>query len=147
MARVKGSQLADAIGAVRGLRDRGALVVPEHLQKYLEDKVLFSNWYSESDFRDLMLLLGRAVQASVDGNVWRYLGKQGAARDVVGAYSIWMQGGDPDRTLQKLGQGWTAVRDSGRLTVTSLGAKQAEIMLRGYPVMCPELAELNAGRS
>ena len=145
MARIKGSQLADVIVGVRGLRDRNALVVPEHLEKYFEESVLYSNWYPEVDFRDLIVLLGRALQSSFDGNVWRYLGKQGAARDVAGAYSIWVRGGDPERTLQKLNQGWTAVRDSGRMTVSTLGPKEAEIMVRAYPAMCPELAEINAG--
>lgn len=146
MARVKGSQLADVIVAVRDLRDKAGLVVPEHLQRYLdEETVLYSNWYSESDFRDLILLLGRALQLKVEGNVWRMLGKQGAVRDVAGVYAAWVRGGDPERTLQKLGQGWSAVRDSGRVTVAGLGPGQAELTLKAYPVMCPELAELNAG--
>lgn len=145
MAQVKGTQIADLVQAMAGLSAQGALVVPDHLQRYLDDTILASSWYPEHDFRDMMLLVGRAVQATVDGNVWRYLGKMGAARDSAGLYANWVRSGDPERTLRYLGQGWSAVRDSGRLTVTIAGPKHAEVVVRLYPVMCPELAETNAG--
>jgi len=145
VARVKGTQLADLVRALRGMHEQRQLTVPEHLESYIKEKVLVSNWYSEQDFRDMMLLVGRALQPQVDGNVWRFLGQQGAVRDIAGVYATWVRKGDPERTLQFLSQGWSTVRDSGRLTVTMNAPQQAELLIRGYPVMCPELAETNAG--
>jgi uncharacterized protein (TIGR02265 family) len=146
VARVKGTQLAGLVQALRGLHKQRSVSIPEQLLGYLgDDKVIVSNWYPEQDFRDMMLIVGRAVAPTVEGNVWRYLGKQGALRDIAGVYAPWVRQGDPERTLQFLHQGWSAVRDSGRVSMTMLGPKQAEVLIRGYPVMCSELAETNAG--
>jgi hypothetical protein len=82
------------------MHQQGAVALPEHLEHYLKDDVLISNWYTEADFRDLMLLVGRAMQPAVKGNVWRFLGKQGAVRDSSGVYASWLRKGDPERTLQ-----------------------------------------------
>lgn len=143
--RVKGTQLADLVRALRGLHKQRLVDVPPELDRYLQEKVLVSNWYPESDFRDLMLLVGRALQPSVQGSVWRLLGKQGAERDAGGVYAAWIRKDDPARTLQFVCQGWGTVRDSGRLQVTMLAPNRAELAIRAYPVMCSELAETNAG--
>jgi len=127
------------------MQQQGTVALPEHLEHYLKDDVLISNWYPEADFRDLMLIVGRALQPTMKGSVWRAFGKQGAARDVAGVYASWMRKGDPERTLQLLIQGWTAIRDTGRLTTQLIAPNHVEIVLRAYPVMCPELAETNAG--
>ncbi len=40
--------------------------------------MLIRNGHPESDVRDLMLIVGRALDGQVDGDVWRFLGQQGA---------------------------------------------------------------------
>jgi uncharacterized protein (TIGR02265 family) len=145
VARIKGTQVADLVVAIRAMRKQGAVVVPEHLEHYLKDDVLVSNWYPETEFRDLILLVGRAIAPTTPGNVWRFLGKQGALRDIAGIYANWIRQGDPERTLQLLHQGWSTVRDSGRIAIQQTGQNHVEASLKAYPFMCPELAELNAG--
>jgi uncharacterized protein (TIGR02265 family) len=145
VARIKGTQVADLVVAMRGMHKQGAVVVPEHLEHYLKDDVLVSNWYPEADFRDLMLIVGRAIAPTVPGSVWRFLGKQGATRDIAGIYANWVRQGDPERTLQLLSQGWTTVRDSGRIAIQPIALNHVEASLKAYPFMCPELAETNAG--
>lgn len=127
------------------MHKQGAVTLPEHLEHYLKDDILISNWYPESDFRDLMLLVGRALQPTIQGSVWRYLGKQGAARDVAGVYANWLRKGDPERTLQQLIHGWTTVRDTGRMATQQIAPNHVEASMRAYPFMCSELAEVNAG--
>lgn len=145
MARIKGTQLADLVRAARGMQQQGTVALPEHLAHYLKDDVLVSNWYPEAEFRDLMLIGGRALQPTVKGSIWRFLGKQGAVRDLGGVYASWLRKGDPERTPQLLIQGWTTIRDTGRLSTQLIAPNHVEAALKAYPFMCPELAETNAG--
>lgn len=145
MSRIKGTQLIGVVKALRAHRERATKLAPPHLLPYLEQRLLVSAWYPEADFRDLMLLLGRMLAPSVKGNVWRLLGSLGAQRDFTGIYAGLLRKGDPERTLRILPDGWRQYRDKGQLSLEELGKGAAQLTLREYPLMCSELAEVNAG--
>ncbi|MDH5675669.1 MAG: DUF2378 family protein [Myxococcales bacterium] len=145
MSRIKGSQLVFVVKSLRasGAIDRNNL--PPHLERYFQERVLAGLWYPESDFRDLTLMLGRLLEPHVEGNVWRFLGLSGAQRDFASTYASMVKKGDTHWTVERMAPGWRQFRDSGTLKVASLETGRAELALRSYPVMCAELADINAG--
>lgn len=143
--KIKGSQVLSVVKALRSVREAAEARAPAHLTQYLNERILLASWYPETDFRDLVLLLGSIVGSSVEGNVWRWIGETGAERDFNGIYASMVRKGDTRWTVQQMPVGWRLYRDSSVLSVHDLSDGHAELAVRGYPVMCPELAEVNAG--
>ncbi|MDB4985901.1 MAG: hypothetical protein JWN04_1079 [Myxococcaceae bacterium] len=133
------------VKALRGPRGCPLAQAPRHLQPYFKERVLVASWYPESDYRDLLLLLGQTLGARADASIWRTLGVWGAERDLQGIYSAMLRPGDPAWTLRSLPKGWAQFHDSGRVTLEEVGAGHARLTLRDYPVMCLPLAEVNSG--
>lgn len=129
---------------LRGLREQAVAQVPDHLRDYLTERVLTGGWYPEKDYCELLLLLGRLVAPTVQGSVWRFLGATGADRDFGGIYSALVRQGDPAWTVRQMPAGWSLIRDNGRLTVAELEEGRAELTLRAYPFIGPEIAEVDA---
>lgn len=145
MSNVKGSQLLGVVKALRKLRAVSAFDVPAHLERYFAERLVVGAWYPEIDLRDLVLLLGGLLAGHVEGNVWRYIGRSGAEQDFDGIYSALVRPGDTEWTVRRMSHGWRQYRDHGELTVQMLGDGRAALELSDYEVMCPELAEVNAG--
>jgi uncharacterized protein (TIGR02265 family) len=135
------------IGVVKTLRSykkRALNLAPPHLHRYFEERLLAASWYPEEDFRDLTLLLGRLMAVNVEGNVWRVIGAMGAARDFQTTYAAVIRRGDPERTLRRFPDGWRMYRDSGRLVLEEAREGFARVAVYEYPVMCAQLADVNA---
>jgi uncharacterized protein (TIGR02265 family) len=142
--RIKGTQLLGVVKALRAQRGRAAELAPAHLRRYFEERVLAASWYPETDFRDLLLLLGRMAAPGVKGNVWRLIGQMGAERDFKGIYASLIRPGDVPGTLRLFPSAWRQFRDQSQLGCEELGPGAAQLTLRDYPVNCRELAEVNA---
>ena len=136
------------IGVVKALRSLGEVArrsADAHLQVYFEEHLQVSSWYSEKDNRDLTLLLGELLRSSVRGDVWHALGATGAERDFTGAYAAAVRVGDPEWTIRRMPEGWRQFHDSGDLSVVDSARGTARMRLTAFPVMCPQIAQVNAG--
>ena len=143
--QIKGSQLVGVVKALRAQGNRARELTPTRLKGYFDARILAASWYPETDFRDLLLLLGRIVAPSIKGNVWRWIGYMGAERDFKGIYAAMIRPGDPEGTIKLLPLGWRQYRDTSELHYEGLGSGSAQVSLREYPVNCRELTEVNAG--
>jgi hypothetical protein len=64
-----------------GLRQKLA----PHLHRYLDEPVLSSGWYPEQDYLALLELMASKMDpAAVGGNVWAFIGRAAAQRDLAG---------------------------------------------------------------
>ena len=142
--RIKGTQLLGVVKALRAQGGRSAEHAPAHLRRYFEERVLAASWYPETDFRDLLLLLGRLAAPGVKGSIWRMIGQLGAERDFKGIYASLIRQGDVPGTLRLFPSAWRQFRDQSQLSCEELGLGTGELALREYPVNCRELAEVNA---
>lgn len=60
-------------------------ILPEHLHRYLDEPVLPSGWYPEQDYVALLeVMAGKMDPATVGGNVWAFIGRAAAQRDLAG---------------------------------------------------------------
>lgn len=75
------------IAVVKGIKSnpRAEAKVPASLAHYLNDPVLLSAWYPERDYNALLALLAASIDAkAVGGDVWAFLGRVAAQRDIGG---------------------------------------------------------------
>lgn len=145
MARIKGSQLVSLVRSLQAIRKHVEPQMPPHLLPYLDDRPIATDWYPEEHWRDLVLLLGKSIANRVEGNVWRYIGREGAIEQIGGVYQNRVRKGDTLWTIKQLPIGWQLVRDNGQLSIISLAENEAIVAVWTYAVMCKEVAEINAG--
>lgn len=75
------------IPLVAGLKARPSVreELAPHLHRYLDEPLLASAWYPERDYLALLEVLASKMDpATVGGNVWTFLGRAAAQRDLVG---------------------------------------------------------------
>src|SRR2546428_2763305 len=59
--------------------------LPPQLHRYLDEALLPSGWYPEQDYVALLeVLVAKMNPATVGGNVWAFLGRAAAQRDLAG---------------------------------------------------------------
>jgi hypothetical protein len=140
MAEIKGAAL---IQVVRGLRSNRAVaetLVPVSLHNYLNERLLASSWYPEADWAALILALGKMIAPGIKGDVWEYIGSEGATHDFNGIYSSLIRKGDPWASFAIAQKIWRLYRDTGRMVVKrEVASDQARILLHDYPSACPEI--------
>ncbi|HVU03825.1 MAG TPA: DUF2378 family protein [Polyangiaceae bacterium] len=145
MARIKGTSVIEIVRVLRKNKDAARALLPPELHRYLEDRLLSSSWYPEEDYLTLLLALGRVLSPLVSGDVWSFLGHQGAVKDFTGIYSSVIRHGDPWGALSHLNAIWHIYRDSGTLSLDRTGPGSARVLLRDYPTACPEVCGTVSG--
>ena len=113
--QVKGAQLLTTIKALRKEREWVRQILPAELHHYLDERIVMSLWYPETDYRSLLHALGRLLEARVHGSVWREIGEGGARVDSSGVYATLMRADDPAGTLVRCAQAWSLHHDQGRV--------------------------------
>jgi hypothetical protein len=80
----KGTGLIPLVAGLKvhpDIRDR----LPARLHRYLDEPVLPSGWYPEEDYVALLEVLAAKMDpATVGGNVWAFIGRAAAMRDLAG---------------------------------------------------------------
>ena len=146
MAKVKGVALVGLVKALRALRKDSEAKLPAMLRHYLDERVIVSDWYSEEDYRVLILTLGQLVADKVPGNVWEFLGEEGAKAQFGATYAPIVTKGDPLRTLKRVPMTWALYHDTGRVKVDIDETRRtARVELHGYPIACPRICASMTG--
>lgn len=84
-ARTKGTLLVPLVVALKNLPEVREKI-PVELRKYLDQHVLASGWYPARDYFTLLEVLVASIDpALVGGDVWAFLGRTAAERDVGGS--------------------------------------------------------------
>ena len=146
MAKIKGVALIGIVEALRGLRQSAEPRLDPSVRHYLDTRLLVNNWYPEADYRALLLALGDHIADRVPGDVWEFLGEEGAKAQFKDVYAMAVRPGDPGATLKRAATTWSLYHDTGRVEVDlSGGGEHATLKLHDYPLACTKLCSTTTG--
>ena len=96
--KVKGANVLAAVRMLRANRDRAVALLPPQYHRYLQDRVLVSSWYPESDQLELL----RAVSFLLPGtpDPWMVIGRIAARDDLKDLYRALVRPGDLKEVLR-----------------------------------------------
>lgn len=137
--QIKGASLIQIVKNLRKNREAARALVPEALHRYLEERLLPTRWYPEADYKPLLLALGEMLRPIVPGDVWEFIGEQGAQHDFQGMYASVVRPAQPQGALRRVDDIWHLYRDSGHFEIDPSGEGEFRVRLRDYPLACPEI--------
>ena len=144
MARIKGIAMLNCVKALRSRKEQVRALLPPHLRCYLDERIMVSGWYSEEDQLALIRALAQVLPAQ-GMDVYEFMGRFTAQRDLVGLYGHMLKMGDPQATLRRGRAIWKAYHDTGTLTVTFTGPGMARLELSDYGLPTSEMCRLLLG--
>ena len=144
MGRIKGTIVAELVQALRARQEQAHEVLPERLRSYLGREMLATQWFDETDYRDLLIALSRLLPAA-GMDAFESLGREGAKTDYRGIYQSLVQHGDPAGTLKSWERIWRLHHDSGEIEVQLADSHRAVVELRDYCLPSREICRSNRG--
>jgi hypothetical protein len=141
---IKGPSLIEIVKVLRKNKPITKSFIPQDLHHYLHERLLASEWYPEEDYKTLLLVLGQILEPLMPGNVWEFIGHEGARADLTGVHSALVKKGDPWGTLRLTPRIWSLYHDTGRLEA-DVTEDQATIRLYDYVTACPEVCATLTG--
>ncbi len=144
VARIKGVAMLNAVKALRGQKSRARDLLPSHIHWYLDERIMVSGWYPENDQLALIRALAQVLPPT-GMDVYEFMGRFTAQRDLVGLYGHMLKMGDPEATLRRGPAIWKAYHDTGTLQVTFTGPGLARIQISDYGLPSTEMCRLLLG--
>jgi hypothetical protein len=140
MARVKGVLMLPLVKSLRaGVPDARALL-PPHLHRYLDERILVTEWYPAEEHLALLQCLGRAMSITS----FIPLGYMLAQYELAGVYKAALHKGDAMRTLRAFVTLWPQNHDTGALTIAERpGGATYTVTDLGLPAR--EICEVSTG--
>jgi len=134
---IKGAHIIGLVKALRARRSEAESVLPPELRHYLDERVLASTWYAETDH----VALRQAVAALNPDipDIWGYFGTVAARASLAGVYKNMVAAGDPARTLRNMRHYWSLYHSDGRLETTVEGEGRARFEIVDYASASPEM--------
>lgn len=135
MAQVKGVAILGLIKFIKGtMKDtlpRIIKALPPETKKYLDQHIMFAQWYPYSVYTDLIKTVDR-VDGKGDLSSCIELGRLAAKNDLASVYKVFANYSDPKMLLTSSMNMWTSYYDSGKLDVDISSVdvvKDAEMVL------------------
>jgi hypothetical protein len=131
------------VGIVRGLRaEREAALglLPAPLHHYLEQRVVVTAWYPETDYVQLMNALLRVYKRQT----WESAGAMAAREALQGVYRNIVVAGQVEQTAQRMRVNWRNYHDTGDLTV-ALRPGLVQVTVTDYCLVSSDVCLLNQG--
>ncbi len=137
VASIKGAHIIGLVKALRARRAEAEAVLPRELHRYLDERVLASTWYPETDH----VALRQAVAAlnPQEADIWGLFGVLAARASLGGVYKNMVARGDPARTLRNMRHYWSLYHSGGRLETTIEAEGRARFDIVDYAVASPEM--------
>lgn len=143
-ARIKGIAMKGAIDALLSEEAAARAVTPSRLQHYLDQPILVSSWYPEEDHYALMEVIAE-VFGRPGKDVWFWMGRSTASRDLNNLYKAMVQEGQPITTLKRFPKLWRLYRTAGHVKVQTIGSSKGLVRIYDYPFVNVQFAKLIAG--
>jgi hypothetical protein len=143
-ARIKGTAILSIVKALRAGRDEAREALPQALHHYLENRVLVSEWYPESDQLELLRALSKIIPDQ-GMDPWEFMGRFTARRDLSGLYKNMFRPGDPAGTLKGGVVLWKSYHDTGRCDIVFEGDGSARVSLLDYGLPSREMCGILGG--
>ncbi len=131
MGKAKGIAIINAIKALRSMKDAARKALPEHLHRYLEERIMISSWYPEEDFLALLRALAK-VMPDPGMDPFEFMGRVSARADLGGVYAHLIRQGDPAATLRRTAITWGLYHDTGKQEVVASGDGYVVTEISGY---------------
>ena len=131
MGRAKGTTLINAVKALRMKRNEALRLLPKHLHRYLEERILVSSWYPEEDLLEILRTLAKLLPAA-GTDVFEFMGRVSARSDLGGVYASLLRQGDPATTLRRTAVTWKHYHDTGKEEVIESSDGHAVIEISGF---------------
>jgi len=131
MGKAKGTTLINAVKALRMKKDLARTVLPEHLHRYLEERIMASSWYPEEDLFEILRALTK-VLPDPGMDVYEFMGRLSARADLGGTYAHLIRQGDPATTLRRASISWDLYHDTGKEEVVESGDNYVVTEISGY---------------
>jgi hypothetical protein len=148
VARVKGTALIHVVKALRSVKDEARPLLPEHLHRYLKERILAASWYP---LKDLVALVGAVAQViksrqpEFPGDVFTLMGRAVAREDLSGVYAQLLKRGNPQESVLRAASLWRTYFDTGSLSVSLIGPGRARVELDDFGVNSPEMCRVLVG--
>lgn len=143
-AKVKGTNMLSAVKALRVAREQARAALPPRLHHYLEERILVSSWYPESDLMSLLSALGKLMPAG-GGDPFVFMGRSTAREHLAGVYRAHVRTGDVERTLRSGATLWRNYHDTGTLTLELDTPGHAIVRLRDFAATSREFCRILTG--
>jgi len=141
--KVKGVNMLTAVKALRIDRERARAVLPPSLHRYLEERVLVSTWYPETDLLGLLVALGAILPAAPDP--FAFMGRHTAHEHLSGIYRGHLRPGQLEQMLAGAGPLWRNYHDTGDMSATIEAPQRARLQLAGFAATSREFCRLLTG--
>jgi hypothetical protein len=141
--KTKGAHVLNAVKVLRSQRERALTLLPSHLHKYLEHRILPSSWYPLEEHIGLLQAVVKMMPAGPD--VWFTMGRGTAQMDLAGIYRHFLRVGDPQLSLGSMGGLWRSAHDSGEVVITPDGPCAAIMTVRDFNLRSRDFCKLISG--
>ena len=131
MGKAKGTTLISAVKALRLKKEEAKKFLPEHLHRYLQERILVSSWYPEEDLFEILRALAK-ITPDPGMDIYEFMGRILARTDLGGVYATLLREGDPAATLRRTAVTWRHYHDTGKEEVVESGGNHAVIEISGY---------------
>ncbi|MFQ5457989.1 MAG: hypothetical protein ACE5FC_06005, partial [Myxococcota bacterium] len=111
---------------------------------YLDQRILVSEWYPESDQLALLRVIVRFMPKN-EVDPWELMGRFTAERDLGTLYKSLVRPHDPVGTLRNGALFWGRYHNTGRVTVTLEGEGAGRITLEDYGMPSREMCGILGG--
>ena len=140
MGRVKGITILDAVKFLRAKRDDAAEVLPPALHSYLDDQIVASMWYPETDLVELIRAVAKLLPGPID-RALMMMGERGARAQTV-VYGDLIRGIQSNSRTFAL---WSSQHDTGEMRSTMEAPNRVRVELVGFENTSREFCLLLAG--
>jgi uncharacterized protein (TIGR02265 family) len=139
----KGAHVLSAVKVLRANRERASMLLPDSLQKYLEQRILASSWYPLAEHLGLLKAIVQLWPAA--GDTWQMMGRATAQADLGGIYKTHLKPGDPARSLESMAALWRLVHDTGEAIITLDGPTSATLTLVDFELRSRDFCRVTTG--
>jgi hypothetical protein len=145
MAKAKGTTLISSVKFLRQHRDAARALLPEALHRYLEERVIPTSWYPETDLLELIRATARLVPGA-GADVFETMGRITAREHLEGTYAHLVDGkGDPLSIPSRAFALWASQHDSGRITALLEGPDRVRIDVVDFAIPSREMCAVVGG--
>lgn len=144
MGKIKGSVIVKLVQALRARKEQAREALPERLHHYLSRQILATQWFDETDYRELLVALAKLLP-DVGMDTFEFMGRDAAKTDYRGIYKSFVHRGDPAATLESLQRMWRLHHDNGEIEIRFEGPRRAVVELHDYCLPSREICQSNRG--
>jgi len=142
--QLKGTIVIGLVKALKSQTDAARKVLSPSVAHYLDDRILVSGWYPETDALELIHAVAK-ISRGLGGDPYFAMGRASAHDHAKTSYKSVLTGRGTQRIFELITTAWKNQHDSGEMTSVIEGPTSARIDLVGHSTLCDEWCRLLRG--